>query len=88
MIEIPILVLILSGLRSPSGSKSLVDTFRIDLPIGCNDLTHRANVWRRKLWRISHQKFLAGKSLANLASFAFLIVHTIDNLDYRRANVN
>ena len=41
-----------------------------------------------KLWRISHQKLLASKSLANLASFAFLIVHTIDNLDYRRANVN
>ena len=41
-----------------------------------------------KLWRISHQKLLASKSLANLASFAFLIVHTIDNLDYRRTNVN
>ena len=41
-----------------------------------------------KLWRISHQKLLASKSLANLSSFAFLIVHTIDNLDYRRANLN
>ena len=41
-----------------------------------------------KLWRISHQKLLASKSLANLASFAFLIVHTIDNLDYRHTNVN
>jgi len=41
-----------------------------------------------KLWRISHQKLLAGKSLANLASFAFLIVHIIDNFDYRRVNEN